>query len=275
MPVRAKPLNRSTVSCSASAGTPISSASSSRVLGLHDRAVLVPTARERLARVEPGEEVAVAVALVDDHPAGTCGDAGRLALVDRVHRLDVRQRLVHEPLAGGVDDDRARQVALGEAEPRAAGQRDGRAPPRVVHQVDVGAGRDPGEDARRRCWTAAPVVQSTPVGVRLVPLPHLEVLLEAAAAEDHAAAGADRRAAAPSVHDADADDAAVLDDQVAAARCRSSTGTPASIRPLRSPIASRCPCAYILPAAQAMLTNRLTQHLEHGQRAARACAARG
>ena len=47
---------------------------------------------------------------------------------------------------GLVDDDRAGQVALGEAEPRAVRQRDGRAPPGVVHQVGLGAGGDAGQE---------------------------------------------------------------------------------------------------------------------------------
>ena len=115
----AKPLNRSTVAVSASAGTSISAASASRVAAF----LTVPCLYQRPGNGwrgdEAGEQVAVAVALVDDHPARHVADAGGLALVDLVHGLDVGQRLVHVPLAGLVDDDRAGQVALGQAEPRA------------------------------------------------------------------------------------------------------------------------------------------------------------
>ena len=75
------------------------------------------------------------------------------------------------------------------------GQRDRRSPPRVVQQVGLGAGRDAGEDpaAGVELRPGRPVDRGR---VRLVLLAHLEVLLEPAAAEDHAAAGADRRARA-------------------------------------------------------------------------------
>ena len=118
---------------------------------LLDRAVLVPAAGEGLPRAEPGEEVAVAVALVDDHPARHVADAGLLALVHLLHGLDVRQRLVHVAPAGLVDHERAGQVALRETEPGAVRQRDRGAPPGVVHDVGRRACRDAGLEPARRC----------------------------------------------------------------------------------------------------------------------------
>ena len=152
--------------------------------------MLVPAARERLARREAGEQVAVAVALVDHHPRRHVADAGRLTLVDLVHGLDVGERLVHEAAAVGVDDDRAGQVALGQAEPRAVGQRDGRAPPGVVEQGGLGAGGD----AREQALAGVELRGGGPVDggrLGLVLLAELEVLLEPTAAEHHAAAGPD------------------------------------------------------------------------------------
>ena len=87
-------------------------------VGLLHGAVLVPAAWERLPGGEPREQVPVAVALVDDHPGRDVRNSGGLAGVDRVHRLDVGHGLVHEPSAGGVHDDRAGEIALGQAEPR-------------------------------------------------------------------------------------------------------------------------------------------------------------
>ena len=181
-----------------------------RVGPLH-RAVLVPAAGERLPRGEAGEEVPVAVALVDDHPCGDVRDPGGLTGVDRVGRLHVGQRLVHESLACGVHDDRAGQVALREAEPRAAGERDRRTPPGVVHQVDRGTHGDAGLDA------AAGVARGSraPVGVGgagQVLLAQGVVLLEAAGPEDDSPTGADDDLGSIALG-ADADHPAALDDQ--------------------------------------------------------------
>src|SRR3546814_1297607 len=107
--------------------------------GLDDDALLEPATREGLAGAEAREEVAVAVALVDDHPAREVVDAG--ALGGFIHGVDgvyVGRSLVAVALARLVDDDRARQVALGKAEPRAARERDRGARPGVAHQGELG-----------------------------------------------------------------------------------------------------------------------------------------
>ena len=83
-----------------------------------------------VSRRESGEEVAVAIALVDHHPGGYGAGPRRMGRVDLLGGLDVGQRLVHEPLAAGVHDDRAGQVALGQAEPRPARRAGSSAPTR-------------------------------------------------------------------------------------------------------------------------------------------------
>ena len=175
--------------------------------------MLVPPAGERLAREKPREQVAVAVAGVDDHPARHVPYTGGFPLVDLVGRLDVGQRLVHVALAGLVDDDRPGQVALGQTEPRTARQRDGRAPPRVVHQCDLGAGGDARADAAAGVELRA----GRPVHRRrlgLVLLAHLQVALEAAGADDDTAARPHDVLGAVALH-LHADDAALGEDQLA------------------------------------------------------------
>ena len=79
--------------------------------------------------------VALAVAIVEDQPRRH-GLGGLVAGVHRLADLHVGVRLVDEPVAGGVDDDRARPLP-GLVEGRlteAAGARV-REPPRLVHQV--------------------------------------------------------------------------------------------------------------------------------------------
>jgi hypothetical protein len=63
-----------------------------------------------------------------------------VAVVHGVDDVDVGGGLVDEALAGAVDQQGAGQGALGQAEVRAAGQRDGRSPPGVVHEVERGPG---------------------------------------------------------------------------------------------------------------------------------------
>jgi len=100
--------------------------------------------------------------------------------------------LVVERLARAVDQEAAGQAALGEAEVRAGGQRDGRSPPGVIHQVQGGPGVLAGHDG----------VAGVPGGARrpfgadrraLVAPPHLAVALEAARGQHDAAARRDDR----------------------------------------------------------------------------------
>jgi hypothetical protein len=130
--------------------------------------------------------------LVDDQP----GRDGRVGVVDVVHRVDdvaVGGGLVDEAGAGGVDQQAAGEGAFGEAEVRLAGERDRRAPPGVVHQAEGGADTVPGPDAVAGVLLRA----DRPVradGLALVGRAHRRVVLEAARADDHAAAGADQGA---------------------------------------------------------------------------------
>src|SRR5205807_4184466 len=100
--------------------------------GLVRRAGLVPTARESLPGPESGEQVPVAVALVGDQPGRNVLGRTVAGAVHRVHRVDVGRCLVDEALSLAVHQDAARQGAFGQAEVRATGEWDGRAPPGVV-----------------------------------------------------------------------------------------------------------------------------------------------
>ena len=154
----------------------------------------VPAAGEGLARRQAREHVPVAVALVEDQPGRDVRVLRSVPVVHGVHRVDVRRRLVDEPLARAVDQDAAGQAAFGQAEVRPAGQRDRRPPPGVVHQpggrAEVQARADPvaGVPGRAR----------RPLGPdrrALVLAPHLLVALEAAGGDQHPAPGPDQHAA--------------------------------------------------------------------------------
>src|SRR5699024_12457859 len=96
-----------------------------------------------LPRPETGEHVAVTVALVEDQPGGDVlprtSALTVFSAVHRVDRFDVRRGFVDEPLSTVVDHDAARSGTFGEREPRPAGERERRSPPRVVHEVDGAA----------------------------------------------------------------------------------------------------------------------------------------
>lgn len=105
--------------------------------------------------------------------------------------LDIGHRLVHEPLARHVDDDRPRRIALGQREPRRADQRHRRTPPGVFHQFQCGAQLF----GRQNPVTGVRLGAHGPLGGdgrALVFHPHLLVVLEAAAGQDHTAARPDQ-----------------------------------------------------------------------------------
>ena len=113
------------------------------------------------------------------------------AAVHPVGRLHVRQRLVHVPLTGGVDDDRPGCVALRQRKPRAIGQRNGRTPPRVFHHIQCGTELFGGDDAVTGIGRRA----DGPVGGdrgALVLDPHLLIALEATTGQDHPPPGPDQ-----------------------------------------------------------------------------------
>ena len=119
--------------------------------------------------------------------------------VHGVHRVDVGRGLVHEALAGAVDQQAAGQAALGQAEVRAGRQRDGRAPPGVVHQVERGTRRL----ARGDRIAGVAGRPGGPLGAdrrALVVLPHHGVALEAARRQHHTAARPDQRGLAVAGH---------------------------------------------------------------------------
>ena len=190
-------------------------------------------------------------------------DAGGLALVDRVGRLDVRQRLVHEPLTCGVHDDRAGEVALREAEPRAVRERDRGTPPGVVHQVDGGADGDAGLDARAGVAGGRGAPGGFGGGGQVL-LPQGVVLLEAAGPEDDAPAGADDDLGAVTLG-ADADHPAALDDQPGQRGLvvDRDVGIHQGLAQAdRQRVAHR-----VHPPAAELADHPVEQHPEHGQRA--------
>ena len=161
--------------------------------------------------------VTLAVAIVEDEPA-----RDRPArLVPGVHLLadlHVRVRLVDEAPSGGIDVDRARSLArLIEGrlpEPPGPGRRQ---PPRLVHQVGLGA--EPHGCPHGFAGVAR--VGDRPLGpvglIAAVLAAHLGVVGEAAGGQQHPLAGADQhRRAVAAV--ADPDHPAVLDDQVVEGR---------------------------------------------------------
>ena len=108
-PCAACSLKCSTVSTSPSASMPHSPASSASVARLLQPPALEHLLRE-VARVRPDVGVPLAVAVVEDQPAGD-GPARLVALVHGLAHLHVRVRLVHEPPPGGVDVDGAGPLA--------------------------------------------------------------------------------------------------------------------------------------------------------------------
>ena len=151
------------------------------------------------------------------------------------------------------------------------GQRDGRAPPGVVEQVGRGAGGDAGEHAaagvelraRSSTRSTSAAAGTSPASRGCCSKPPLPRITPRRARTARSA---------PSLDDADADDPAVLDHQVGQLGARSATGTPASIRPLRRPMARALPIAYIFRPST-MLTQPVEHDLEHGERAAQGAQA--
>jgi hypothetical protein len=183
-----------------------------------------------------------------------------------VGRLHVGQRLVHESLAGGVHDDRTGEVALGEAEPGAAWERDRWTPPGVVHQVDRGADGDAGLDA------GAGVAGSggAPGGLGgpgQVLLPQGVVLLEATGSEDDAPAGANDDLGAIALG-ADPDHSAALDDQLLQRGLVVDRDT--GIHQGLAQADRQCVAHRVHPATEDRADQAVEQHPEHGS-----CAAEG
>ena len=103
-----------------------------------------------------------------------------------VARLDIGHRLVHEALTGHVDDDRSRRVAFGQREPGCTDQGHRRAPPGVLHHIQCGTQLFGRQDSVAGIGHRS----DRPLGGdrgALVLDPHLLVVFEPAAAQDHAA----------------------------------------------------------------------------------------
>ncbi len=187
----------------------------------------------------------------------------RLAVVHRMHGVDVGRRLVGVAASCLVDDDRAREVALGQAEPWTRRQRDRRAPPGVVHQVDGRADLDGRGDATAGVAGRA----GRPVGAdggALVLLAHGLVLLEPAAGEHHAVARPEGRRL-PVTGDVDPGDPAVLDDEAGQRRLVEDRHARVE-QSLAQPDRHRLAHAVHRPA-QNHVQDPAQPDLEHGQRA--------
>ena len=153
--------------------------------------------------------VSAVAAGVVDHPVrqrhrsvGQCGDNLAAEAV-------VGLRLVDESLAVLIDED-----APGEpqAERRpSVRMRQAGGPPRLIHQVGVGAGRDPGQMRQTLISPRAHGVSR--LARYAVPLSEFVIVLEAAGRQQHTAASADRLTGAGGLDDS-AGDPAVLDHQV-------------------------------------------------------------
>jgi transcriptional regulator len=77
---------------------------------------------QRLAGPDLQQRVAAPEALVEDEPRAGVGEVAVLVgAPERADELVVRQRLVDEPRAGGVDEDRARDAALERRTPNTIG----------------------------------------------------------------------------------------------------------------------------------------------------------
>ena len=165
-------------------------------VGFHDHPGFHPLVRNPLSRLQTGEDVAVTVLLIEDQPRrDVLTRSLALAILSAVHvmaRFHIRHRLVHEPFAVHVDDDRAGGVAFGQGEPRGAHEWDCRAPPRVFHDIQGGAELFGGENAVAGVGDGA----HRPLGGdggALVLDPHLLVVLETATTQDHPPPGPDQR----------------------------------------------------------------------------------
>ena len=141
-PRAAPSLNRATVASSAAGGTSIA-----RELG--ERLAAREPVRVGVAPRERAEAVRAPVAPVEDEPGRDVREreGGRLEVLQRAAEVVVVLRLVDEADAAAVDEQAAGPGALGEDQPvhrlavdRVAGDRRGRAPPRLAHQAERRAG---------------------------------------------------------------------------------------------------------------------------------------
>ncbi len=161
-----------------------------QVVGADHRPGRVPAAWQRPARRQAREHVPVAVPLVEDQPGRDVRVLRGVPVVHGVHRVDVRRRLVDEPLARPVDQEAARQAAFGQAEVRAAGQRDRRPPPGVVHQPGRRAQGQAGQDPVAGVpWRPGRPLRAGRLA--LVPAAHLLVALEPPGRDQHPEPGPD------------------------------------------------------------------------------------
>ena len=159
-------------------------------VGLDDHPGVQPLLRDPLARLQTGEDEPVPVLLIEDQPgrhvlAGSVAPAV-LTPVHPVTGLDIRHGLVHEALAGHVDDHRAGRIAFRQREPRRALQWHGRTPPGVLHEVQSGTELFRCDDPVAGVGHRA----DGPLGadrLTLVLPAHGLVVLEPAAAQNHGA----------------------------------------------------------------------------------------
>ena len=164
-------------------------------VGLDDHPGLQPLLRNPLSRLQSREYEPVPILLVENQPGrNVLTGSVALAILAAIHavaRLDVRHGLIHEPVAGHVDDDGSGGVPLGQSEPRRSLQWHRRTPPSVLHQFQCGAKffRRSNPIAGVGLGADRPVGGDGPA---LILHPHLFVVLESTAAEDHSTADPDQ-----------------------------------------------------------------------------------
>ena len=205
---------------------------------------VVPRLRDAHARKQFGaKDITVAVLLVEDDPHGLDGIAGAFALEQTLSERHVVGRLVDEPVAGLVDDQRTGQRPLGQHHHRrAAGQRCDRGePPRLVHEIDCGA--DVLGDADRVAGVglgAEARVFAERLGLKLPP--HVHAVVETARGQ-HDPAARRHGDLASVVLDDGAGDPGAVSGQPRPTPCPSRLAMPARSTPANKPAASACPPA--------------------------------
>ncbi len=158
---------------------------------LEEIAVLEELARQGQRRWRQAQQVRLPVGAVKDDPARHVRHVRAVVqLVDAVHDVRVRRRLVHEALALAVHHHRAGRRAFGDAEVRIALTADlaDRPPPGVFHQVHTRTSRLPGTDA----VAGVAFDRDRPGGLRrlrVVLIAHGLVMGKAARGQQHAAPG--------------------------------------------------------------------------------------
>jgi hypothetical protein len=130
-----------------------------------------------------------------------------------MHDVAVRRPFVDEPVAGAVDQDSARQAALGQGEPRLVGERNRGPPPGFVHQIERRTGALACRDAVAGVLLGADR-PARPDRFALVLRPHVCVVLESTGGDDYRARGCEQGVDAVAGHEHPRDAATVAELEI-------------------------------------------------------------